>query len=200
MFNEHRNGRGGSSQGSVTNYFRAVALKAFVLTMSSKQRPQSTEQGWEALAPFYLQREADVVGGEALHLRPCASLQQERDGAVVAPGAFHPACGAEGQDGARLCRSWKDRLCQGPRRDASKYTAEASAPSLCLPLTSCLKDANAPQSSCSCCQAHLFSLFLICFAAEAVEQVQSLQHSFPDIYRCFHREGGLQERPPGNPR
>lgn len=92
-------------------------------------------------------------------------------------------------------------LCLGPRRDASKHTAEASASSLCLPLTSCLKDANAPRSSCSCCQAHLSSSpFLICFAAEAVEQVQSLQHSFPDIYRCFHREGGLQERPPGNPR
>lgn len=143
-----------------------------------------------------------MVGGEALYLRPCASPQQEGDGAVVAPGAFHPACGAEGwQDGARLHGSWKDRLCQGPRRDASKYIAEASAPSLCLPLTSCLKDANAPRSSCSCCQAYLSSSpFLICFTAEAVEQVQSLQHSFPDIYRCFHREGGLQERPPGNPR
>lgn len=40
----------------------------------------------------------------------------------------------------------------------------------------------------------------ISFAAEAVEQVQSLQRSFPDIYRCRHREGGLQERPPGHPR
>lgn len=81
--------------------------------MSSKQRPQSTEQGWEALAPFYLQREADVVGGEALHLRPCASLQQNGNDVVVAPGAFHPACGAEGQDGARLCRSWSWSCARG---------------------------------------------------------------------------------------
>lgn len=45
-----------------------------------------------------------------------------------------------------------------------------------------------------------FSPLSISFTAEAVEQVQSLQHSFPDIYRCLHWEGGLQERPPGNPR
>lgn len=41
LFNEHGNGRGGNSQGSITNCFRAVALKVFVLTMSSKQRAQS---------------------------------------------------------------------------------------------------------------------------------------------------------------
>ena len=35
--------------------------------------------------------------------------------------------------------------------------------------------------------------------AETVEQVQSLQHSFPDIYRCLYWEGGLQEWPPGDP-
>lgn len=41
LFNEHGNGRGGNSQGSITNCFRAVALKVFVLTMTSKQRAQS---------------------------------------------------------------------------------------------------------------------------------------------------------------
>ena len=46
LFNEHRNWRRGSSQESITNCFRAVALKVFVLTISSKQSPQSTAQGW----------------------------------------------------------------------------------------------------------------------------------------------------------